>query len=276
LVRRSLVQVLAALAMNPHLSNLLTGKLYRGPGKYACVPGLNCYSCPAATGACPLGALQSALSGVMPRFPAYVLGFMLLMALVGGRAICGWLCPFGWLQELVHRLPGPKPGKSPLTRRLAQLKYYLAPLLVIILPLALWWLKGVGEPFFCKYICPAGTLEGAVPLLLASPRLRAAAGWLTAWKFALLALLLVLAAIYFRPFCRWLCPLGSFYGLMSRYSLLGVEVDADRCTHCGACTKSCKMDITVAGDKDCIACGECLSKCPEQAISFKSLRRKTK
>ena len=200
------MQAAASFLHNPHLTNFLTGRIYRGPTKAACVPGLNCYSCPGAAGACPIGSLQSFLSGVSPRFPAYVLGAILLMGLTFGRFICGWLCPFGFMQELLYRLPGAKLGKSSLTRRLSQLKYVWSLLFVLVLPLLFWGMTGIGIPAFCKFICPAGTLEGAVPLLLANETLRAAAGAITVWKFALLVVFLALMVVTYRPFCRWFCP----------------------------------------------------------------------
>ncbi len=267
--KRFWMQAAASFLHNPHLANFLTGRIYRGPTKAACVPGLNCYSCPGAAGACPIGSLQSFLSGVSPRFPAYVLGAILLMGLTFGRFICGWLCPFGFVQELFYRLPGKKLGKSPLTQRLSRLKYVWSVFFVLVLPLIFWGVTGVGIPAFCKFICPAGTLEGAVPLLSTNTMLRSAAGAITVWKFALLAVFLGLMIITYRPFCRWFCPLGAAYGCCNRQALLGVAVDPQRCIHCGRCAKVCGMDTTIAGDRECISCGDCLKHCPTKAIYFR-------
>lgn len=263
------VQALAALLHNPHLANFLSGRIYRGPTKVICTPGLNCYSCPGAAGACPIGSLQSFLSGVSPRFPAYVVGAILLMALTFGRFICGWLCPFGFMQELLYRLPGAKLGKSSLTKRLSQLKYVWSLLFVLILPLLFWGVTGIGIPAFCKFICPAGTLEGAVPLLLANETLRAAAGAITVWKFALLVVFLALMVVTYRPFCRWFCPLGTAYGCFNQKALFGIAVDPQLCIHCGRCAKVCGMDTAIAGDRECISCGDCLKYCPTKAIYFR-------
>ena len=71
---RGLAQACAALLTNPHLPNLLQGQIYRGKGKTVCVPGLNCYSCPAATGACPIGAVQSVIGSSKFKFSYYVTG----------------------------------------------------------------------------------------------------------------------------------------------------------------------------------------------------------
>lgn len=162
---RRLVQLYAALLYNAHLRGFVQGRIYTGPLKAACVPGLNCYSCPGAVASCPLGALQNALAASSHGAVFYASGILLLFGLGLGRTICGWLCPFGLVQELLHKLPGRKLRKSPLTRRLSGLKYGLLAVLVLGAPL-LTGLTGAGVPAFCKLVCPAGTLEGALPLLL--------------------------------------------------------------------------------------------------------------
>lgn len=271
MANRSFFQALSVLLYNPHVSQLFTGHIWRGQSKSLCVPGLNCYSCPAAAGACPVGALQSFLSSISPRFPAYVIGSLLTFGLLFGRMICGWGCPFGFLQDMLYRLPGPKLKKSPWTVRLSKLKYLWAVLFVLVLPLGFYFVTGVGIPAFCTYLCPAGTLEGAVPLLSVHPMLRSAAGGLTVWKFAVLGIFLVLMVFVSRPFCRWLCPLGAFYGCLNRHAMFGIAVDKRTCIRCGKCAETCGMDTKIAGDRECISCGKCISRCPMQSIHFRSL-----
>ena len=266
MAKRGVVQTLSALACNMNLEGFLSGRIYQGDFKAVCLPGLNCYSCPGAIGACPIGSLQSFFSGTIPRFPFYVLGTLLLMGLVFGRWICGWLCPFGLIQELLYRVPLPKLGKSRMTRLLSRLKLLWAVLLVVLLPLGIGAVTGIGEPVFCEYICPAGTLEAAVPLLALNESLAQAAGWLTAWKFLVLAVFLAAMMVIYRPFCRFLCPLGLWYGFFHRRAAVGIAVDASRCTGCGHCASICRMDVKIAGDSECIACGDCRTACPEHAI----------
>ncbi|ERT59257.1 4Fe-4S binding protein [Megasphaera vaginalis (ex Srinivasan et al. 2021)] len=266
--KRTAVQGLWSAVTNGNWDGFLQGSVYPGPLKSFCLPGLNCYSCPGALGACPVGALQSACSGVVLRIPFYVVGTLLLAALLCGRFICGWFCPFGFVQELLYRLPGKKLRKSPRLRRLTYGKYGMAAFVAAV-PLLLFGLTGIGEPAFCKYLCPAGTLEAAVPLLAVSERLRAAAGWLTAGKFLLLALLLLAAVPVYRPFCRFFCPLGAFYGFFNKTALFGIAVKETACTHCGACARRCPMDVRRAGDRECISCGACRRVCPSGAIAFK-------
>ena len=268
---RRLIQLYAALLYNAHLKGFATGKIYTGPVKKLCVPGLNCYSCPGAVGACPLGSLQNAVAASADRPAFYVVGLLLLFGLLLGRVICGFLCPFGLIQELIYKLPTKKLKKNRLTRRLSWLKYGILAAFAIGIP-AWFAFRRVPLPGFCKFICPAGTLEGAVLLLLhpANDALRALTGPLFAWKLSLLAGILCACVFLYRAFCRFLCPLGALYSLMSRLALLGVRVDPARCTDCGACVRVCKLDIRAVGDRECVHCGDCIGVCPAGAISFRA------
>lgn len=268
MVKRIAVQAIATVLANGNLPGWLTGRLYRGPLKTACVPGLNCYSCPGALGACPVGSWQSAMSGVYPKFPFYVLGLLLLFALAFGRMICGWLCPFGLVQDLLHRVPVPKLGKRSWMRPLTRFRWVMLILAGAGAYLA-FLVTGTGKPLFCAYICPAGMLEGALPLMALRPELFQAAGWLTAWKGAILAVFLIAMTAVYRPFCRFVCPLGLWYGFWNRLALFGVAVDESACVHCGRCASICQMDAEIAGDAHCISCGRCVTACPTAAISFR-------
>ena len=270
---RRLIQLYSALLYNAHLKGFAEGRIYTGPLKNLCVPGLNCYSCPGAVAACPLGALQNAVAASADRPAFYVVGLLLLFSLLLGRVICGFLCPFGLLQELLHKIPTKKVQKSPLTRGLSRLKY--AVLLLFVLGIPAWFaFRGLPLPGFCKFICPAGTLEGAVLLLLhpANSALRAMIGGLFWWKCGLMLLILTACVFVFRAFCRFLCPLGALYGLMAKLALLGVKLDEGRCTGCGACLRACPVDIRRVGDSECVHCGSCIDLCPARAISFRAGR----
>ena len=268
---RGWVQAGATLLSNLHLPNFLKGSLYQGAGKAVCVPGLNCYSCPAASGSCPIGALQAAVGSPQYRFSYYIVGFLLLLGMLLGRAIYGFLCPFGWLQELLHKIPTKKFSSQKL-KPLRYLKYGILVVMVCMLPVLAANDVGIGDPFFCKYLCPQGVLEGAIPLSLVNPSIRAALGKLFSWKLSILLTIIVLSVLFFRPFCKWLCPLGAFYALLNRMSLFRMQVDRDKCVSCGQCAKACKMDVDVTktpNHTECIRCGMCARACPTCAVHFR-------
>ena len=221
---RGWIQAAAALLTNPHLPNFFKGGIYQGKTKAVCVPGLNCYSCPAAAGACPIGSFQAVVGSSKFSFSYYITGFLILFGVLLGRFICGFLCPFGWLQDLLHKIPGKKLSTERL-KPLTYLKYAVLFFTVIALPALVVNDVGMGDPFFCKYLCPQGVLEGAIPLSVVNPGIRSALGHLFTGKLMILIGVFVLSVLFYRPFCKWICPLGAFYALMNKVSLLGIKVD---------------------------------------------------
>lgn len=269
--KRRLIQVYAALLYNANIKGYIKGSIYTSETtKYLCVPGLNCYSCPGAVGACPLGAFQNALAESGTRAPYYVIGILALFGLIFARTICGFLCPVGLGQELLYKIRSPKLKKSRVTRVLSYFKYVLLVLLVVVIPL-LYALRDVPLPAFCKYICPAGTIGGAIGLLIHpdNGEMFGMLGGQFLWKFSLLVAFIVASIFIFRFFCRFFCPLGAIYGFFNRIALIGVKVNKNDCTDCGKCVSVCKMDVKRVGDHECINCGECISVCPTKAISWK-------
>ena len=267
---RGWIQAAATLLTNIHLPNFFKGGIYQGKGKAVCVPGLNCYSCPGAAGACPIGSFQAVVGSSKFRFSYYITGFLILLGVLLGRFICGFLCPFGWLQELLHKIPGKKLSTKKL-KPLTYLKYAILLLAVVLLPAIVVNDLGMGDPFFCKYICPQGVLEGAIPLAAVNEGIRSALGSLFNWKLAILIVVVVLSILFYRPFCKWICPLGAFYALMNKVSLLGIKVDEHKCVSCGKCARVCKMDVDVTktpNHTECIRCGKCITACPTDAIKF--------
>ena len=268
--KRRIIQLYAALLTNANLKGYGNGKIYQGAVKNICAPGLNCYSCPAASASCPLGALQNALASSNARLPYYIFGIFLLFGILFGRWICGFLCPFGLLQDLLHKVKTPKLKKNSITRILSYLKYVILIVFVVLMPL-IYSVQSFPLPGFCKYICPSGTLLGAGGLLSneANSNMFPMLGPLFTWKFCLLVLILLSCIFIYRAFCRFLCPLGAIYGLFNRISILGIKLDKPKCTDCGICIGTCHMDIRHVGDHECISCGECITACPTGAITYK-------
>ncbi|MGQ9721238.1 MAG: 4Fe-4S binding protein [Candidatus Jordarchaeum sp.] len=257
--------------------------IFRGRIKGLCLPGLNCYSCPSAIGACPIGSFQYALSSirfhietVQKQFGFYVLGFLTIVGSLAGRLPCGWLCPFGFIQELVHKIPC---RKLKLPHFLTYFRYLVLAFFVILLPLLLVDEFGFGQTWFCKWICPAGTLEAGVPVVLLNPDIRSQVGFLFSWKVGIMILFLLLMIFFSRPFCRTACPLGAIWGLFNRASLFRMEVDEESCESCLACHRVCPVEIipfSELNSPDCIRCLRCVGVCQYGALSYSFLKVKPK
>lgn len=264
------IQGFWALLTNSHLDGFVQGEIYEGKLKKICVPGLNCYSCPGAVGACPIGAIQAVVGSWNFKFAYYVIGFLLFTGSLIGRFVCGFLCPFGLFQDLLHKIPFPeKIGTFRGDRLLRKLKYVIFAVFVILLPLFAVDIMGQGAPYFCKLICPAGMLEGGIPLVLLNKAMRSTIGWLYVWKGGLLLLAIVLSVIIYRPFCKYICPLGALYSVLNPISVFRYRVDKEKCVHCGKCAKVCQMQVNPvenANHPECIRCGRCKKECPADAI----------
>ncbi|MCD6308822.1 MAG: 4Fe-4S binding protein [Candidatus Latescibacteria bacterium] len=228
------------------------------------VPVLNCYSCPLAQGACPIGTIQHFF--VIGAIPFFAFGVMGVFGMMAGRFYCGHLCPFGFLQDLLARI---NKRHIRLPRFLDYGKYVSLVLLVIVMPFI------VHEPFFCT-LCPVGTLEAGIPLVMkdwidikfASPDtfmvgmgLINMVGWWFWIKLGLLAALIVGSVFVKRPFCRMACPLGAIFGLFNRISLFvhppkpGGPGEKIRYN-----LKNCPVHIVRPEDVDshsCLKCREC-------------------
>lgn len=276
MVFRRWIQVVATFLSNAYWLFPWKRSIYQGSLKSVCAPGLNCYSCPAATGACAIGSLQHFMAGLRPGWQAgevkpglYVVGWLGLIGAIVGRMPCAWLCPFGFFQELMHKIHSPK---FAIPRALTYLKYVFLGLFVILFPLWLVDDYGYGLTWFCRYVCPAGTLEAGLPMLTLKPELRGLVGWLFYNKLAILVLFLIWMVLSRRPFCRVACPLGAIYSLFNKHSLFRMTHHPDKCTHCQACYQGCPMGIKFfegANQTDCIRCLKCMQQsCKFNAISY--------
>ena len=264
---RLIIQLISCGLMNPHVGNFFAGKIYRGELKNFCAPGLNCYSCPAATFACPIGAMQAVGGSANFNFSFYVAGFLILIGAVFGRAICGFICPFGFFQELLYKIPC---RKINLWRPLIYLKYFVLIIFVLILPPVTKY----GMPTFCEYICPAGTFEAGLPLIITHSEFRNILGELFTLKIFILVVTIFGSCTVYRFFCKILCPLGAIYSIFNRYSMYTLYFYEKSCIGCGKCSKICNMKVQPNCGKisaECILCGECEKVCPTGAIK---LRRK--
>ena len=251
LAGRRWVQIVSLLAVNASF-------FYQA--RYICFPVLNCWACPIAAVACPLGALQTAIVDMRALLilPLYILGSMLAVSAVFGRMMCGWLCPFGLMQEWLGKV---NPRQRYLPPVAAYGKYLALVALALIAPYFL------GYPLFCK-LCPQGFLEGGIPQPLLHPELRALIGGWWYAKLAILAGTAVAVVFYKRAFCHAVCPLGAIFSLVNRISLVRMHYDRDACTDCMWCVRQCPQGIdprSQLGSHACVLCMRCAG-CPFGAI----------
>ena len=279
--KRPWYQAAFALGLNAWLPSWFKGEIFQGGIKGVCVPALNCYSCPSALGACPIGVIQSSLGALRfnlsvaeKKFGLYVVGLLGAVGSVVGRMPCGWVCPFGYLQELLHKIPSPK---IKLPRLMSYFRYVVLATMVVALPLLIVDEFGYGQTWFCKWICPAGTFEAGIPLMLIKADLRPLIGFMYYWKLGLLALFLGWFVLSRRPFCRTVCPLGAIFGLFNKASLFRMAVDDEKCTLCDKCYKDCPVEIKIyesPNSPNCVRCLKCVSSCKFGAISYEFLGKR--
>ena len=264
--KRKITQLTTSILYNCNFLGFKSSSIYTGNIKKICVPGLNCYSCPGAIASCPIGSFQSFImqkrgaGGIIARVPFYVIGMLILFGVIFGRLVCGFLCPFGFLQEIIYKINTKKIRKNHITRKLTVVKYIILIIFIIVLPLVLM------NPSFCKYICPAGTLEAGIFFAVTNDSIKQIIGNLFYWKLFLLITIISMSIFMYRFFCRFICPLGAIYSLFNNVSALGIKIDLDKCDHCNVCINTCLMDVKKVGDRECIECGECIKKCPKDAL----------
>lgn len=263
-------QVAWFVLTNGYIRGYTKGKIFNGNTKVLCLPGLNCYSCPGALGACPMGALQAVLGNASYRISLYVFGYLAALGVLFGRLICGWMCPFGLFQDLLYKIRMKGKRKNlPGHKYLKYLRYIILVVFPILLVSVMLDVTGASMPWFCEWICPSGMLLGAIPLVTVNEGLRTAIGIRFIWKLSVLLVITVLSVIYYRPFCKYLCPLGAIYGLFNPISSYRLIIDKDKCISCGKCQRVCGMDIRTfetPNSPDCIRCGSCMAACPAGAI----------
>lgn len=214
-------------------------------------PVFNCYACPLAVFACPVGIFQNFI--IIGKIPFYTFGILGITAIFIGRMTCAWVCPFGLIQEILYKIPV---SKVNFPKFYKNFKWIFLIFLVILLP---YFFK---DTFFCK-ICPAGTLEAGIPLIVLKSNLRKMIGILFYFKIFILFLFIYLMIKTYRPFCRIVCPLGLFLSLFNKISFFRMTVE-DGCNECRKCEKKCPMELNFYKEpnaRECIRCLECKEEC---------------
>jgi polyferredoxin len=259
---RRFSQTIATVLPNAYLKGFIIGGIYQGSLKQVCHPGFNCYSCPSALLSCPIGAIQFMVAYGSYHFSFYTLGLLGIIGSIGGRIVCGWACPFGFLQDLFYKVKLPK---KEMPRWLDNIKYLVLVVLVFIIPYLTL------EPWFSK-LCPMGTLEAGIPLLMLNPKLRPSQGWFFVLKIAILLFFLCWTMVTVRPFCRTTCPLGAIYSLFNSISYFRLKVDEEKCNKCNLCIQDCPVSLSLDEIKrnagGCVRCLRCTTACTQGAITF--------
>lgn len=226
------------------------------------LPGcvFHCYSCPLSSFACPVGvaANYAALFPAALEVPCLLLGVLVLAGAVGGSLLCGWACPFGFLQDLIGKCTR---SKIELPGWVGYGRYGVLAGLVILLPLFLGY---TGVPYdeqtvsICR-VCPAGALEAGLPYSIRS--VWTGGVWLMSWYKSVILAGFILAALWVdRPWCRVLCPLGGWLALFNRWSLFHLRFSAPACVECNLCRTRCRYGVNVdqaVNVSGCIRCLEC-------------------
>jgi len=272
---RRWTQFLSTVLSNSYTGSIYTNTVSNHTLKGICVPFLNCYSCPSAIFACPIGTLQHFMT--IHMIPYYLIGFLSLVGMTIGRMACGWVCPFGYIQDLMFKI-SKKHYSIPFY--LKYTKYVMLITFVIVLPYT------TGKMWFSK-LCPAGTLTAGIPWVIWNPVNPANGHHLLSDPpgliFYLSLIILIAFCVWFtvtkRPFCRVFCPMGAFFALFNNFSMIRLEIDKT-CDSCSVCQQHCPVDLNVSvdvGSGECIRCLEC-TRCEHVHLisEFKSFQGITK
>lgn len=219
-------------------------------GVPACV--FHCYACPMSSFACPIGLIASAVA--IGLVPLMAFGVIFIAAAAIGSAVCGWLCPFGLLQDLLDKVPTPKfrlPAWTGIGRYLTLIG------LVFVGPILLG--KTADNYAFICNVCPAGAIEAGLPRIIAG---QITPERLLAAKYIIAGIIVALMLFTYRPWCRVFCPLGGVFALFNRVSLFFLKFHKDKCVNCKTCTVNCPCGIDVKkaiNTSSCIRCMKCTS-----------------
>jgi polyferredoxin len=219
-----------------------------------------------------------------------------LLTIVLGRVFCGWVCPLGAIHQFssfvfkkTKFLKPPREEKASVAP-----KYYI---LIFVLVSAVFTLDIVGllDPFSLLYrsfavaVFPglnhaASSLVGALYGLKINALAQPVGQWFQALSInstfrqgllvlALFGLAVGLNAKKERFWCRYICPLGAFLGLLSRWNVFKVRVNMDKCIKCNLCTMHCQTQaVPYPNEKwrsaECVYCGTCAAICPTAAITY--------
>jgi ferredoxin len=219
---------------------------------------LNCQACELAWVGCPVGMMQQFV--INRQLPFYIFGVFLIFGATLGRTVCGWLCPFGLILDVVNKACIHK-YEPPNWLRAFKYVYVIGLVILAIITLTI---------FYCRYFC-FGAVLGIFPYWLT---------WNTvSWVWLFYHLGVFAAYITFsyythgRAWCRYFCPLGGMLGLFAPFSMIKVRHDWKWCTDCKECVRICPMGVDprkqdLMFKMECINCGRCITACKSGSLEF--------
>ena len=255
---RILTQVLVFIALN---MGLVVG-FYGIPA-----PVFYCHASPFATMIAPIGAIEYAVI-VAPMILVYIFGVLTLFGIIFGRAMCGWACPIGALQDLLSLKAKFKSTPKMDKYKLRWIKY----LILLLIPIISFIFKEKA----LTDICPIGGLTATIPTLLINPYGFQPIQPFFTIKMILTVLFMVLIILVTRGWCKYFCPLGAYFAAFNRDSLITIKYEGGKCIDCPVplCAAACPMNLDPRKEIDsgeCIRCGRCVDACPTNALHY-SLR----
>lgn len=261
--RRRIVQAVSLLILNSNFWAMGSRGL--------CLPIMNCEACVVAWLGCPIGMMARSIAFV--EFPLLVIGSVLLVGAVMGRFLCGWVCPMGFLQDLLYKIPKPK---FQLPDFLKWFKY--AFLLLSVVAVAYFSQNYENSMlFFCRF-CPTASLQVVIPYMAANRVFHVDSFFVL--RSSVLAIVLFLAIADRRSFCKVMCPVGALVAITNKFSLFSLKLNEDSCVNCGKCDTECPMNVkvmqssetgqTINRNTECIECLSCEAACPVNAIGNNS------
>ena len=183
------------------------------------------------------------------RLGNYLVPFILFF----GVFYCGWICPFGSIQDIIGKIATKLKIKrfkcsQKIQKHLVYLRYFLYTLVVVKLISMSWNPRG-----------RFGDILNGIEL--------------NELLYTIVVVFLIASIFIDRPWCNYFCEKGAFYGLLSTFRIFGVKRDNNTCIHCHKCDKVCPMNILVESTDfvnhlNCIGCLECISNCPKKCLKY--------
>ncbi|MHA1719496.1 MAG: 4Fe-4S binding protein [Promethearchaeota archaeon] len=235
------------------------------------------------------------------KIPFFFIGVIALLGLFGGRIFCGWVCPTGFIQDLLSGLAGENQRFSlDVDKSLKKVKVFgLIIMIILVLPLGVYRISDLGKYIDYKNFLGDLTDNALAPISLSeflfvtfpnviksiidNVNLQVLFSEGKAWStilFFIYIIILVITVFWPRAYCKYLCPYAAAISFPASYSLVKLQRMPTRCPgrkECGICEKVCPMQIRIldepftgfTGKGECTLCLECMEKCPHDAIKWK-------